>query len=65
MRLPTRERTALVLRYFGDLSVREVAEIMRCPEGTVKTLTRRAIASLRDAGLMDGERETLEESDAP
>jgi RNA polymerase sigma factor (sigma-70 family) len=53
VRLPRRQREALVLRYYADLSVRAVAEILRCPENTVKTLTRRAIAGLRDAGLAD------------
>ena len=52
MQLPTRQRTAVVLRYFSDLSVRETAEAMRCPEGTVKTLTRQAIAGLRSMGLV-------------
>jgi RNA polymerase sigma factor (sigma-70 family) len=52
--LPRRQRTALVLRYYLDLSVRESAEMMGCPEGTVKTLTHKAIASLRrDADLVD------------
>jgi RNA polymerase sigma factor (sigma-70 family) len=51
--LPERQRGALVLRYFSDLPVAEVAAIMGCPEGTVKTLTARAIASLRKAGLVD------------
>ena len=50
--LPIRQRTALVLRYFADLSVAETAEAMRCPEGTVKTLTRQAILALRSAGLI-------------
>jgi RNA polymerase sigma factor (sigma-70 family) len=45
--LPTRQRLALLLRYFEDLSVRETAEVMGCPEGTVKTLTHRAIGRLR------------------
>lgn len=45
--LPRRPRTALILRYYVDLPVREVAALMGCPEGTVKTLTGRAIASLR------------------
>jgi RNA polymerase sigma factor (sigma-70 family) len=43
--LPRRQRTALILRYY-DLSVRDVAAAMECPEGTVKTLTSKAIASL-------------------
>jgi DNA-directed RNA polymerase specialized sigma24 family protein len=35
--------------------VRETASAMQCPEGTVKTLTYRAIALLREAGLLDDE----------
>jgi RNA polymerase sigma-70 factor (sigma-E family) len=50
--LPLRQRTALVLRYFADLSVAETAEAMHCPEGTVKTLTRQAIIALRTTGLI-------------
>jgi RNA polymerase sigma factor (sigma-70 family) len=50
--LPVRQRTALVLRYFADLSVAETAEAMRCPTGTVKTLTRQAILALRSQGLV-------------
>ena len=60
-RLPLRQRTALVLRYFADLSVAETAETMRCPEGTVKTLTRQAILALRSTGLI-GDAEIEEES---
>jgi RNA polymerase sigma-70 factor, ECF subfamily len=45
--LPRRQRTALVLRYYADLSVRDVAAAMECPEGTVKTLTHKAVVSLR------------------
>jgi RNA polymerase sigma-70 factor (sigma-E family) len=51
-RLPIRQRTALVLRYFADLSVAETAETMQCPQGTVKTLTREAIRALRTMGLV-------------
>lgn len=49
--LPERQRRALILRYFADLPVAEVAWLMKCPEGTVKTLTFQAIASLRRSGL--------------
>lgn len=47
--LPRRQRSALILRYYLDLPVREVAAAMDCPEGTVKTLTSKAIASLRES----------------
>lgn len=52
-RLPQRQQTALILRYYLDLPVHAVAQILHCPEGTVKTLTSRAIAALRTAGLID------------
>lgn len=49
-KLGERERQALVLRYYADLSVADVAAAMRCPEGTVKTLTSRAVGALRKMG---------------
>ena len=52
--LPRRQKTALVLRYFAGLSVRETAETMTCPEGTVKTLTHKAISTLRGLPQMEG-----------
>lgn len=52
-RLPAVQREALVLRYYADLPVRDVAELMRCPENTVKTHTRRALDALRTQGLVD------------
>jgi RNA polymerase sigma-70 factor (ECF subfamily) len=48
--LPQRQRTALVLRYFVDLPVDQVADIMRCRPGTVRALTTQAINSLRATG---------------
>jgi RNA polymerase sigma-70 factor (ECF subfamily) len=53
--LPRRERQAVVLRYVADLGIAEVAEIMRCTPGTVKTLTSRATAKLRASGVADTE----------
>lgn len=44
--LPPRERAAIVLRYFADLPVNEVAAVMRCQPGTVKSLTSHAMAHL-------------------
>lgn len=42
------ERAAvLVLRFYQDLSNREIAHILDCPEATVRSRTRRALADLR------------------
>jgi RNA polymerase sigma factor (sigma-70 family) len=51
--LPRRERAVIVLRFFADLPVREVSELLGYPSGTVKTLTARALASLRTTDLTD------------
>jgi RNA polymerase sigma factor (sigma-70 family) len=53
--LPERERDAIVLRFYVGHSVRETAAMLGCPEGTVKTLTHRAIGRLRAAGIVDVE----------
>lgn len=47
--LPRRQKAALVLRYYADLPVSEVAELMGCAPGTVKALTHQAVAALRTA----------------
>jgi RNA polymerase sigma-70 factor (sigma-E family) len=46
-RLPARQRAALVLRFYEDLSERQVAEVLRCPAGTVKSLVSRGLRALR------------------
>ena len=45
--LPPRQREALVLRYYLDLSIPATASAMRCTEGTVKSTTSKALAALR------------------
>ncbi len=45
--LPQRQRTAVVLRYYEDLSEAQTAEVLRCPVGTVKSLVSRGLAQLR------------------
>lgn len=45
-RLPPRQREALVLRYFADLPVNEIAQAMGVSAGTVKSTTARGLAAL-------------------
>src|SRR5918992_1457386 len=47
LRLPPRQRAAIALRYYGDLSVGQAADVLGCPAGTVKSLASRGIARLR------------------
>jgi RNA polymerase sigma-70 factor (sigma-E family) len=54
-RLPTRQREALVLRYFCELGEEEIANTMRISRGTVKSTSSRAIGALGRI-LKEGER---------
>lgn len=45
--LPYRQRAVVVLRFWLDLSEREIAEHIGCRPGTVKSLSSRAIERLR------------------
>ncbi|HVL32398.1 MAG TPA: SigE family RNA polymerase sigma factor [Actinomycetota bacterium] len=47
MRMPLKQRQAVVLHYFEDLPQIEVAHIMQCPYGTVNSLVHRGLARLR------------------
>ena len=47
LRLTRQRRAVLVLRFWADLSVEQVAEILDCPAGTVKSQTARGLANLR------------------
>lgn len=47
-RLPYRQRAALVLRFFEDLSERQTAEALGCARGTVKSLVSRGLEKLRE-----------------
>lgn len=46
-RLPERQRAAVVLRYYEDLSETEIAETLGVSVGTVKSTVSRAMAKLR------------------
>jgi RNA polymerase sigma factor (sigma-70 family) len=47
MRLPFRQRAVLALRYYADLPEAEIAEVLHCPIGTVKSARHRALRALR------------------
>jgi RNA polymerase sigma-70 factor (sigma-E family) len=57
--LPPRKRAVLVLRYLEDLPEAQVANILGCSVGTVRSQTHKAIAQLKSAlpslGLNDTE----------
>jgi RNA polymerase sigma factor (sigma-70 family) len=47
--LPSRQRAAVVLRFYEDLSEREVGDILRCSPRAVNALISRAMNSLRES----------------
>jgi RNA polymerase sigma-70 factor (sigma-E family) len=46
-RLSSRQRVAIVLRFYEDLPEREIADILRCRPGTVKSLVSRGLETMR------------------
>ncbi|MDP9343091.1 MAG: SigE family RNA polymerase sigma factor [Actinomycetota bacterium] len=52
--LPPRTRAALALRCYEDLQEAQVAEILGCSVGTVKSLVSRGVAALRGTVDRDG-----------
>ena len=46
-RLPTRQRAVLVLRFYEDLPEAEIASLLHCRVGTVKSALHRGLAQLR------------------
>jgi RNA polymerase sigma-70 factor (sigma-E family) len=52
-RLPFRQRCCVVLRFYEDLSEKQVAAVLGCSAGTVKSHTSRALVRLRKE-LKDG-----------
>jgi RNA polymerase sigma-70 factor (sigma-E family) len=59
--LPGRQRAVLVLRYFADLQESEVAEILNCSVGTVKSSASRALERLRQAPQLTTARPAVNE----
>ena len=51
--LPPRQRTAVVLRYWEELTEAETARAMGCSAGTVKAATSRGLRRLRELSALD------------
>ena len=51
--LPSEVRETVILRYFSDLTVPEIATVMRKPEGTIKSRLSRALVRLNEILLSD------------
>jgi len=55
--LPPKARVVVVMRYWADLSVNEVAELLGCSPGNVKSQSARGLDKLRavlgDSGWLD------------
>lgn len=50
--LPVEQRAVLVLRYWSGCSEAEIASVLGCRPGTVKSRATRALAALRGSGLL-------------
>lgn len=48
-RLPRKQRAALLLRYYEDRTDAEIAEVLGCSTGTVRSHISRALSTLRTA----------------
>jgi DNA-directed RNA polymerase specialized sigma24 family protein len=47
MRLPLRQRTAVFLRFYEDLTEEQAAEVLNCTTNAIRSLTFRAMEGLR------------------
>jgi RNA polymerase sigma-70 factor (sigma-E family) len=52
--LPPRQRAVVVLRYYEQLSEQEIADVLGCSRGTVKSSAHHALKALRAALDTDG-----------
>lgn len=61
--LPEDQRRLIVLRFYAELSVRDISRATGLPEGTVKSRLHRAIGRLRE--LLEGNESQTERGVAP
>ena len=46
--LPERQREVLVLRFYADVKISDIATELDCPVGTVKSLIHRGLARMQE-----------------
>lgn len=56
-RLPDRQREVVSLRYFADMQLEEIAGVLDCPLGTVKSNLHKAVLALKT--MLIGQKEVL------
>lgn len=54
-RLEPKYRHIIMLKYFHDLTITEIAQVLECPDGTVKSWLNKALKGLREYVAKDGE----------
>jgi RNA polymerase sigma-70 factor (sigma-E family) len=52
--LPPRQRAVVVLRFFDDLTEAQAADILGCPDSTVRSETAKALSRLRECPQLNG-----------
>jgi RNA polymerase sigma factor (sigma-70 family) len=53
-RLPWRQRAAVALRYYEDLSLAQIGQVLRCSDRAAEALVARALVTLREAFREEG-----------
>jgi len=55
--LPTRQRIVIALRFYEDMADSDIAALLGCTEGTVRSQASRALAKLREIATLQPVRE--------